>query len=154
MYSDTESLRRALYIPCHRDNCVTVWLIVEDDNTTIQIFKTMTVMHGHERIGFLDGQAALPWIDVLDQGQIPAPLPTITHLDIRLPKITRIAIAEHLRKSRVFRGIDVIFKTAGYVSKVEKQEILTKTGAKLLLRKPLPNLVQALQMLNSSNNKS
>jgi two-component system, response regulator len=131
---------------------VTVWLIVEDDPTTIQLFQTLTEKRGHESIGFRDAQAALNWIDEVDRGAIPQLLPTIALLDIRMPKITGLAIAERLRKSPMFAGLDIIFITAGYVSEAEKQEILAKTGATLLLRKPLPNLAQLLQMLNTSKN--
>ena len=133
---------------------MTVWLIVEDDNTTIQLFKALTGMRGHESLGFLDSQAALDWIDVVDQGHIPQVLPTIALLDIRMPRVSGIAIAERLRQSPVLRDIDIVFMTAGYVSEVEKQAILSQTGAKLLLRKPLPNLAQLLQMLNPSDNKT
>jgi CheY-like chemotaxis protein len=133
---------------------VTVWLIVEDDSTTIQLFQTVTGRGGHESIGFLDSQDALNWIDKVEQGNIPYPLPTIALLDIRMPKITGIAIAERLRKSPMFKDIDIVLMTAGYVSETEKQAILAKTEAKLLLRKPLPNLTQLLHMLNTSTHKS
>jgi CheY-like chemotaxis protein len=132
---------------------MTVWMIVEDDNTTIQLFTALTGMRGHESIGFRDGQATLDWIDAVDQGQIAPPLPTIALLDIRLPRITGIAIAERLRQSPVLGDIAIVFMTAGYVSEEEKQAILMKTGANLLLRKPLPNLAQLLHMLNIPKNE-
>jgi CheY-like chemotaxis protein len=110
-------------------------------------------MRGHDSIGFLDAQKALDWIDAVDGRQILPPLPTITLLDIRLPKISGIVIAERLRQSPVFQDIAIVFMTAGYVAEAEQQAILTQSGANLLLRKPLPNLAQLQQMLNRSKNE-
>jgi CheY-like chemotaxis protein len=126
---------------------MTAWLIIEDDKATQQLFITLTQVLGHESIGFLDGQAALDWIKETDEGNVPAPLPTVALLDIRLPMVSGVDIARRLRQSPVLRRMRIVLMTASNFWETEKQAMMTKTGADLILRKPLPNLMKIEQML-------
>jgi CheY-like chemotaxis protein len=126
---------------------VTAWLIIEDDQDTQQLFIILTKKLGHESIGFLDGQEALEWIEETDEGSVPQPIPTVALLDLRLPNVSGVAIATRLRQSPLLSQMRIVLMTASTFSEAEKQATITKTGADLMLRKPLPTLGKIEQML-------
>jgi CheY-like chemotaxis protein len=118
---------------------MTTWMVVEDEPDLYEMVLAMYEWWGFEGLAFVNGEDAIAWIEHVDQGRVQGDLPQLVMLDIRLPgTIDGIQVSARLRKSPYLRGMAVVLMTAYHLKGKAEKEALARSGADLLLYKPLP----------------
>ena len=122
------------------------WLIIEDDPTIREIVKLGCEMMGHPAITFPNGKEALKWME----GPIPEEeIPDVALSDIRMPGgPDGHELAAHMRRHEQLSNIAIILMTAYELPGSQREEVLTVSGADLLLFKPLPPLEELAETIH------
>ena len=103
-------------------------LIVEDDLDILKLLETTLKFSGYRVITARNGSEAL---DVVRQEH-----PTIVIADIMMPKLDGFGFVHRLRINPKTRGIPVVFITATFVSR-DDREFALNIGATRFIQKPL-----------------
>lgn len=103
-------------------------LIVEDDPDILKLLETTLKFSGYRVITVRNGSEAL---DVVRQEH-----PTIVIADIMMPKLDGFGFVHRLRINPKTRGIPVVFITATFVSR-DDREFALNIGATRFIQKPL-----------------
>jgi len=103
-------------------------LIVEDDLDILKLLETTLKFNGYRVVTARNGREAL---DVIQQEY-----PTIVIADIMMPKLDGFGFVHRLRINPDTRGIPVVFITATFVSR-EDREFALNIGATRFIQKPL-----------------
>jgi CheY-like chemotaxis protein len=115
------------------------WMIVEDEPDLYGILLEMTEILGHLGIAFSTGEDAIAWIDDFDAGRIGRDVPDVALIDIRMPTdISGVHVAERMRQSPRLQSCPIILMTAFALTQAERREILERSGALMIMSKPLP----------------
>lgn len=117
------------------------WMVVEDEPDLYEMVLAMYSTLNIEGISFVTGEEALEWIEEVDSGQYDNVLPELALIDIRLPgQVTGVDVAERLRQSPVLGDMVAVFMTAYKLAPSEEKTVMERSGADVLLYKPLPPL--------------
>ena len=103
-------------------------LIVEDDLDILKLLETTLNFSGYRVVTARNGSEAL---DVVQQEH-----PTIVIADIMMPKLDGFGFVHRLRINPETRGIPVVFITATFVSR-DDREFALNIGATRFIQKPL-----------------
>lgn len=125
-----------------------VWMIVEDEREIHEVMLDMFEVWGINGLSFTDAPEAIDWLNSVDEGCIERELPQLALIDIRLPTLSGIEVAQRIRQSCVLGEIAIALMTAYYLSSQEEAEAMELTQANLLLYKPLLNMHELRQVLN------
>lgn len=114
------------------------WLIVEDDPVIREIVKLGCDMMGHPARIFANSKQTLAWMDE----SIPeSEIPDIALVDIRMPGgLDGHELAAHMRRHENLSDIVIVLMTAYELPGSQREEVMTVSGADMLLFKPLPPL--------------
>jgi CheY-like chemotaxis protein len=123
------------------------WLIVEDEQDIHDILLSMFELWGVNGESFVDGAAALRWIDKVDMGRVKTNV-KLALLDIRLPDVSGIDVSARIRQSPYLGQIPIILTTAYRLSLKQERQTLLLSGANTLIYKPLPDLTELRKILN------
>ena len=123
------------------------WIIVEDDQGVMTMVTAMCTIWNIEPIKLIDGFAAMQWIEKFKDGKYTGLTPELALLDIRMPGPQGPEIASQLRKIPELKEMAIVMMTAFRLSPDEKQQVMTKSEADLLLYKPLPKLFELNRMV-------
>jgi len=130
---------------------LSTWMVVEDEPGIYEVLLAMFELWGIEGAAFVDGEEAVAWIDDIDKGgdsRDPSELPELALLDIRLPgNISGAMVGARLRRSPFLKDIAIVLITAYKLSADEEKEVLSESGADLLLYKPLPKFHELKRIL-------
>ncbi len=127
---------------------MTTWMVVEDEPDLYEMVLAMYEWWGFEGLAFVNGEDALAWIDHVDEGRVQGDLPQLVLLDIRLPgQINGVEVGARLRQSPYLESMGIVLMTAYKLSPKEEKLYKQKSGADLLLYKPLPALKDLQEML-------
>jgi DNA-binding response OmpR family regulator len=115
-------------------------LVVEDEETLLQLQTILLTVKGYEVEGAMDGQAALEAVETMN--------PDLILLDIMLPKIDGLEICRQVKANEATRHIPVVMLTAkkypadrvmgeqagadAYITKPYKSAMVIKTIQRLL----------------------
>ena len=101
-------------------------LVVEDEETLLNLQSILLTMRGYKVEGVMDGQAALEAVATMK--------PDLILLDIMLPKIDGLEVCRQVKANEATRHIPVIMLTA----KKSKQDRIMgeQAGADLYITKP------------------
>ena len=112
------------------------WLIVEDDPTIREIVNLGCELMGHPSLSFANGKQTLAWME----GPIAeSNIPDVALVDIRMPGgPDGHELAAHIRRHTLLSNIAIILMTAYELPGSQREEVMTVSGADLLLFKPLP----------------
>lgn len=103
-------------------------LIVEDDLDILKLLETTLNFSGHRVRTARNGSEAL---DIVEEER-----PTIVIADIMMPKLDGFGFVHRLRINPETRGIPVVFITATFVSR-EDRDFALNIGATRFIQKPL-----------------
>jgi len=118
-------------------------LIVEDDPDILKLLETTLKFSGYRVITARNGSEAL---DVVRQEY-----PMIVIADIMMPKLDGFGLVHRLRINPETRGIPVVFITATFVSR-DDREFALNIGATRFIQKPL-NLDEFLKTIENLMNQ-
>jgi two-component system, response regulator len=126
-------------------------LLVEDNPSDIELTKrAFERSHiSNQLVVVTDGQQALDYLFGLGEfaGKNAKELPTLTLLDIKLPKIDGLEVLQHIRQNENTRRLPVVMLT----SSNEEQDIATSydLGVNSYIRKPVDfnQFVEAIRHL-------
>ena len=106
-------------------------LVVEDEETLLQLQTILLTVKGYEVEGVMDGQAALEAVAVIK--------PDLILLDIMIPKIDGFEVCRQIKANDETRHIPVIMLTA----KKSKEDLLMgeQVGADWYITKPYKSSV-------------
>ena len=112
------------------------WMVAEDDATIREIVQLSCDIIGHTSIAFPNGKRALEWMTKPIKAE---ELPDVALLDIRMPGgPDGHELAAHIRRHKTLSNIAIVLMTAYELPGSQRDEVLTVSGADLLLFKPLP----------------
>ena len=118
---------------------MTTWLIVEDEPDLFEMLNYMVDDIGHNILGFMDGETAVDWIDLVNEDDFGGEMPELALIDIRLPgDVDGPEIAAKLRQCAATQDMAVVLMTAYRLSFSEETEIMTRAEPDMMLYKPLP----------------
>ena len=118
---------------------MTTWLIVEDEPDLFEMLNFMVDDIGHNILGFMDGETAIDWLNMVKDEDYGGEMPELALIDIRLPgDVGGPEIAARLRQCEETRHIAVVLMTAYRLSFAEESAIMTQAKPDLMLYKPLP----------------
>lgn len=126
------------------------WMVVEDEPDIYEVLLMMLETFGVEGLAFVDAEEAVDWIDDLDNGYYNGELPTVALIDIRLPgDLNGLDVGARLRQSPILAyDIRIVLVTAYKMSPHEEEEAMRKSGANLLIYKPIPRFNEFQNMIN------
>jgi len=124
-------------------------MVVEDEPEIYDVLLMMFEIWGIEGVAFVDGPEAFSWIDDVDAGHVRGELPELAILDIRLPESSGPEVAARLRKSPVLGNIAILLITAYHLSPDEEEKAMQLAQADLLLYKPLPDMPELREKLDT-----
>jgi DNA-binding response OmpR family regulator len=116
-------------------------LIVEDEETLLQLQTMLLTMKGYEVEGVMDGQAALEMVATMN--------PDLILLDIMLPKIDGFEVCRQVKANEATRHIPVIMVTA---KKSKEDRVMgEQAGADMYITKPYKSsiVIETIQRLLS-----
>jgi len=126
------------------------WLVIEDEPDLYDMVLAMYSTLGVDGLSFTTGEEATEWIEEVENGKFKGELPEFGLLDIRLPgEIDGVMVGERLRGSPTMKNMVIVLMTAFKLSRKEEKEALSRTGANLLLYKPLPKLTDFDKMVHN-----
>jgi len=127
---------------------MTTWMVVEDEPDLYDMVLAMYSTMGVDGLSFATGEEAFEWIEEVENGYAGDELPELVLLDIRLPgKIDGISVGERLRKSPKLNSIVIVLMTAYKLQPRQEKQAMRRSGADLLIYKPLPALNDLKNML-------
>ncbi len=119
------------------------WMIVEDDRVIRDVLLTMCHLWDFPAVAFKDGRQAM---DYLRQVPLPAPVPDIALIDIRIPGPWGHQVAARLREHPQIGNIPVILMTAYELEAGDIDQYLAESRADLIVYKPLPPMEELLRI--------
>jgi CheY-like chemotaxis protein len=122
------------------------WMIVEDDAAIRMVIETMCELWELQALIFEDGFKAMKY---LDADPLPAPLPDVALLDIRVPGPWGQEIGASIRKHPQLKDIGVILMTGYELQSSEEDKYLKVSGADRILYKPLPAMDELRELVNA-----
>jgi len=126
------------------------WMLLEDEPDLYDMILYMYDLIGVRGVAFSVGEEAEDWIQDVQNGQYSGEIPELALLDIRLPdSISGVIVASQLRKNPKLRDCAIVLMTAYKLSPAEEAEAIRKSGADMLLYKPLPRMHELRYMLHS-----
>src|SRR5574341_217695 len=125
-----------------------VWLLVEDDPSLRAMLSAMLTIWDYEPLAFSDGHEAMKWLDDVEAGRSPDPLPELALLDIRMPGPQGHEIGHRLRQMRQTANIPIVVMTAFRMDASEMEEITRLAQPDRMITKPLPAPDQFKAMLD------
>lgn len=125
------------------------WLVIEDDQDIRTIVKIMFGVWGHDALEFRDGHQASRWLDEIEAGTYSGVLPDLALLDIRMPGPRGNEIARRMRGLDLFRNIPIVLMTAFSLGDHEREGMIHKDGVDHIINKPLPDLFELRQLLET-----
>jgi CheY-like chemotaxis protein len=124
------------------------YMIVEDEPDLYEMLTAMSNVLGVNEVAFATGEEAVTWIEEVDAGLIREEMPVLALIDLRLPgDIDGVMVAERLRTSPQLSNIAVVLMTAYHLDAHDEQDAIARSGADLLMYKPLPKLTELRDIL-------
>lgn len=117
-------------------------MIAEDETDIRNLVATMTQVWGHVPITFEDGHKAWSFLDQVEAGTYPEPLPDFALMDIRMPGHRGDEIAKRIREINELQDIPIVLMTAFVLSDEEINTMMNNNGVDLILNKPLPDFME------------
>lgn len=117
------------------------WMIAEDDSAIREVVEMMCELWGFTTISFKDGFQSMEY---LSNNHLPAPLPDIALLDIRMPGPWGHEISARIRQHPEISDIGIVLMTAYELPGADEDRYLQTSGADQLLFKPLPPMEELL----------
>jgi DNA-binding response OmpR family regulator len=101
-----------------------------------EMFKKWQV----KAIYFISGEAALEWIDDVEQGLYAGELPELAIIGLRLPgRIQGVDVSARIRQSPALNGMAVVLSTAYLIKDKEAEKsVMQRAGADFMLVQPWP----------------
>lgn len=121
------------------------WLIVEDDTAIRNVIETMCELWEFEVVSFKNGFEAFEYLT--GEKEIPAPVPDVALIDIRMPGPWGHEISAKIREHATLNNIGVILMTAYELPGSDEAKYMEKSGADRLLYKPLPPMDDLLELI-------
>jgi len=125
------------------------WLVVEDEEDIRNIVKTMFQVWQHTPLAFRNGHEAWRWLDQVEAGSFEGDLPELALMDIRMPGHKGHEIAQRIRAVEPLQEIPIVLMTAFSLSEGERNAMLKDYGVDHIIFKPLPDLFELKQMLDT-----
>lgn len=124
------------------------WLIAEDEADIRNLVSMMCTVWGHTPITFETGQKVWDWMDKIEAGQTPGPMPNFALMDIRMPGRRGNEIAARMRTLTPLKNIPIVLMTAFALSDEEMRNMRDEFGVDHIINKPLPDFDKLRNMLN------
>ncbi len=120
------------------------WILVEDEPDLYEILSHIYDGLGVEAHAFATGEDAMAWLDTVPvNASVPhaaAALPIFALIDIRLPgKLDGVEVAQHFREHPLLHAMPIVLMTAYRISPQQERDIMARSGANILVYKPLPD---------------
>lgn len=122
------------------------WMIAEDDRAIRDIIVTMCEIWGLDAITFENGNQVTSY---LSDDHLPAPLPDVALLDIRMPGPWGHEVGALIRQHPVLCDIPIILMTAYELGSPDEAEYRTVSDADAIIYKPLPPMDELLSMVEN-----
>lgn len=129
---------------------MTTWLLLEDAPQIYDMLTTMFETWGIDGVAFVDGAAAVEWIDKVDRGEVTGTLPELALLDWDVPFIKGNLVGKRLRESPALGNITIVMMTAFKLNGDQLEEMLTTAEPDEYYQKPLPSVKDFRSLLESS----
>ncbi|MCC6905218.1 MAG: response regulator [Anaerolineae bacterium] len=126
------------------------WIILEDDTVLRQLVAAMCQIWEVEPIELADGFAAAGWLELLNSGAYHGEIPELALLDIRMPGPQGDEIARMIRQTPKLERMAIVMMTAFVLNPREEADLMERTQADLVLRKPLPALFEFNRLLRDA----
>jgi CheY-like chemotaxis protein len=130
----------------HKEHKPATWMLVEDDAAIRMVIETMCELWELQIVIFEDGFRAMKY---LADNPLPAPLPDVALLDIRVPGPWGQEIGARIRQHPQLKDIGVILMTGYELQSSEEDKYLKVSGADRILYKPLPAMDELREMVNA-----
>ncbi len=130
-----------------------LWLVVEDEDDIRNIVKVMFKVWGYDPLEFRNGHEAWRWLDAIENGTYNGELPELALLDIRMPGHKGNEIAKRMRSLDALKSTPIVLMTAFSLSDGEYQEMLRECGVDKIIHKPLPDLFELKNTLDTVREK-
>ncbi|MCB9451197.1 MAG: response regulator [Anaerolineaceae bacterium] len=128
---------------------MSTWIVVEDEPDLYKVVLILYKLMGVQSAGFASGEETASWIADVDNGRYEGELPRLALVDIRLPgEIDGVDVGARLRESPALRNMAIVLMTGFYMTPEQEQSALERSGADMLLRKPLPNPITFQALLD------
>jgi CheY-like chemotaxis protein len=124
------------------------WLIAEDEADIRNLVSMMCTVWGHTPITFETGQKVWDWMDKIEAGETPGPMPGFALMDIRMPGRRGNEIALRMRTLAPLKNIPIVLMTAFALSDEEMKNMRDEYGVDHIINKPLPDFDKLRNMLN------
>ena len=125
------------------------WLVVEDEEDIRNIVKVMFQVWQHTPMECRNGHEAWNWLDEVESGTFNGDLPELALMDIRMPGHKGHEIARRIRTLEPLRQIPIVLMTAFSLTESERTAMLQEYGVDCIIYKPLPDLFELKQTLDS-----
>ena len=127
-----------------------VWLLIEDNSAIRVALAEFLHMWGIIPRQFEDGKQASVWLDEVEAGRIPGPLPELALIDMLLPPGPQgHEIAQRLRSLPATANMAIVIITAHRFNRLERAQIEDMAQPDLFLTKPFPDMGELKTMLES-----
>lgn len=128
------------------------WLVVEDELDVNDVIVAMWHIWGVDGLAFSNGLDALDWLAELETGHSKrrSELPALALLDIRLPGVSGIEVAQRFRKSTHLTNLAIVFMTAYRLSPSQERALIERTAAEAVIYKPLPSMIEFKAQLDGA----
>lgn len=127
---------------------MTTWLVAEDEPDLHEVLLALCNLWKIDGIAFKSGEEVLNWIETVESGEVDNHLPKLALLDIRLPNASGLEIAARLRQTESLKDMAIVLMTAYHLSPEDEKAALEKSGADLLMYKPLPSVIELRNILD------
>jgi len=125
------------------------WLVVEDEEDIRNIVKVMFQVWQHTPMAFRNGHEAWRWLDEVESGRFNGDLPELALMDIRMPGHKGHEIARRIRSLKPLQQIPIVLMTAFSLTESERAEMLREYGVDHIIYKPLPDLFELKETLDT-----
>lgn len=130
------------------------WMVVEDEPDLYEMVLAMYDVLGVDGVSFTNGEEFFEWVEEVEGGYFREELPEFGLLDIRLPgDIDGVQVGERIRSSPVMKDMVIVLMTAYQLSPKEERHVMDRTGADMLIYKPLPRLGEFSHMVQELLNR-
>ncbi len=127
---------------------MTTWLVAEDEPDLHEVLLALCDLWKMDGIAFKTGEGVLDWIEHVEAGDFDDYLPKLALLDIRLPNASGLDVAARLRQTEQLKDMAIVLMTAYHLSPEDETAALEKSGADLLMYKPLPSVIELRNILD------